>query len=614
MTKNRIERMEEEETIINNTSVDINSTLDYYNTHPKIILFITEYMSLSLKEKMSRYLQNKNIRSIINPITSDTLIHYLCINDDNYLLIKLINPNSFEKEQKNNLGQTLLHISVQNKSYKIMEFLLANGSNINAKDIKNNTSLHIAVQKCDYNSINLLLNYNPNVTIMNVCGETPMTIAKKMENIELINYLRNNINEKVVSPKNKNRNKCNNKNFNEKNNKSILNNISLNNYSLDTKNETNNQSFNIYKKKIILNNSKFIKEIKIKNNKTINLNTSLNNNSFYKNYTFKNLHCLSPKMKAKFVYRKTNPKSINNQYTLIEFEEDNEKIEYTPKRKNISVKAFRKIENIPFSNFKSESKNNSSVNDKKSNLCNTKNNLNNLVKSRINKNNIPIISYMNNNNSKTKIKGIRKTVVNESPFTSYKSKFKNEDLCRQKLNQFLKEIGMSNYSKILISEGFDDIDLILKQMNEGFPALDDTLKEIGIIPAGDRAKIMIRLQEKSNEFKFYFPFEEVYFKNNGSIKKWLDGEGLSKYNKNFLDVGYQSFELLLIQMASKYKINENILKKDLFINNENDKNKILKSLEINSEKYVKELCKKGNIQRTYSKMVKNNNESICVII
>ena len=160
----------------------------------------------------------------------------------------------------------------------------------------------------------------------------------------------------------------------------------------------------------------------------------------------------------------------------------------------------------------------------------------------------------------------------------------------------------------------DDIDVILKQMNEGFPALDDTLKEIGIKQAGDRAKILIRLQEISNEFNFHFPFEEVYFKNNGSIKKWLDAEGLSKYNKNFLDVGYQSFELLLIQMASKYKFNENILRNDLLINKEKDINKIMKSLGTNSEKYVKELLKKGNIQRTYSKMVANNKETICMFI
>ena len=611
MAKNRIQNIEEEETIINSSFIDIDSSIEDYNTHPKIILYITEYMSLSLKEKISRYLQNKNIRSIINPITSDTLIHYLCMNDDNYTLIKLIKPNSFEMGQKNNLGQTILHIAVQNMSYKIMEFLLKNGANINEKDNEKNTSLHLAAQKGDYKSFRLLLEYNPNISSLNIHKETPMTITKKMKNKELINYLKNYINEKDKDSLNKNKIKNIDNNYIEKNNKSILNNISLNNCSLETKNETDNQSLNIYKKKIVTDNSKFIIEDKIKNNKTINLNTSINDKSFYKNNTFKNLNCLSPN-KSKFVYRKTSPKSKNNNYTLIEFEDENEKIEYTKNQNNISPKIFSKIENISYINFKPESITN--TNDKKFNLYNKNNDLNIQAKRRTNNNNhIPRFLY-ENDSSNSKIKGIRKTVVNKSPFTFYKNKFNNEDLCKKKLLQFLKEIGMMNYGTILISEGFDDIDLIIKQMNEGFPALEDTLKEIKIISAGDRAKILIRLQEISNEFNFHFPFEEVYFKNNGSIKKWLDCEGLSRYNDNFLDAGYQSFELLLIQMASKYKINENILRNDLGIINENDKRKILKSLEISSEKYVKELQKKGNIRRTYSKMVKNDTGSMCIII
>lgn len=44
----------------------------------------------------------------------------------------------------------------------------------------------------------------------------------------------------------------------EKKNKSILNNISMNNCSLDTKNETDSQSFNIYKKKLLQKNPMFL--------------------------------------------------------------------------------------------------------------------------------------------------------------------------------------------------------------------------------------------------------------------------------------------------------------------------------------------------------------------
>ena len=68
-------------------------------------------------------------------------------------------------------------------------------------------------------------------------------------------------------------------------------------------------------------------------------------------------------------------------------------------------------------------------------------------------------------------------------------------------------------------------------------------------------------------------------------------------------------------MSSKYKINEKILKEELFIFNEEDLKKILKSLETNSEKYINQLKKNHNVQRTYSKMVNNyNSESFCTII
>ena len=68
-------------------------------------------------------------------------------------------------------------------------------------------------------------------------------------------------------------------------------------------------------------------------------------------------------------------------------------------------------------------------------------------------------------------------------------------------------------------------------------------------------------------------------------------------------------------MASKYKINEKILREEILVFNDEDLKKILKSLEENSEKYVYQLKKNNNVQRTYSKMVRNkSSETFCNII
>ena len=615
------ESLDDEETIINNEFTESNFIKEEYSdTKQKIISFITEFMSLSLKDKTSKYLNNKKIRSIENPMTSDTLIHYLCMNDDNYPLIILIGPKSVEREKKNKLGQTLLHVAVKNKSYKIVKYLIENGSNIQSKDIKNNSILHTAVIGGDLNIIQLILKKNPNMSITNNNKETPFDIAKKMKRKDLYNYLKNH-SEKNINKKFKYNIEFNNLIKNEKiikgkkhekKNKSILNNISMNNCSLDTKNETDSQSFNIYKKKIITKESNVFAVKKIRPNKTINLNISFNhNNTPSKKNSYNFINKLSPIFKTRLVYRKTTPKLIKKQCTLIEFENDSETYDYNPetKAKYFSPKIKKINSKRSFFNNKYDSLND--IIDEKKLI--TDRNHKNLLKHK-NNNNAPISLHIGSYSPKYKIREVKKTIIHKSPFYSFRNEEDKEDICVKKLLQFLKEIGMQNYGNLLISEGFDDISLIIKQMKEGYPVLDDTLKEIGIIQPGDRAKILIRLQEVSNGFNFEFPFEQVYFKNNGSILKWLEKEGLSRYNKNFLDAGYQSLELLLVQMVSKYKIDDSILKNDLFIFSDIARKKIIASLETNSIKYMNELSKKKNVQRSYSKMVKDDSGSICIII
>ena len=581
----------------------------------KIISFISEYMSLSLKEKIVHYLNNNNIRSVINPLTTDTLFHYLCTNDDNLPLIKIMKPNIEEIEIKNNLGQSLLHIAVINKCIKIAKFLIEKKADLNSKDNTNCTSVHIAVENGDFNIVKLLVDYNANINLVNKMNESPIDIAKKKKNKLIINYLENKIKKNgnnliLTKIERYNNNICEKNIRNEfiKQNLNKAKNISINNYSDETKNETENQSLNVYKKKVL--KTPLLK--RNKSNRAISLNLNVVNKENSSNKKKLNKYILE----SDLIYRRNNPRIVNKKNSFKErFINDKNNI-YNLNLRSISPKLKRKnSENLRYSpkyiknQIKIKNYNNQNIK-----AIKTENELYLKEKSK----NFFINNKINNSNFTpgkkiNRTRNINKLVSHYTYNNPEVNPIINKD--KERLIEFLKEIGMQKYSEILISEGFDDIDLIIKQMNIGFPSLYDSLKEIGIKSPGDRIKILIHLQENSKGFDFEFPFEQVYFKNNKSIQKWLNEEGLTKYINNFIDAGYQSFELLLIQMASKYKINEKILREEILVFNDEDLKKILKSLVENSEKYVYQLKKNNNVQRTYSKMVRNkSSETFCNII
>ena len=135
---------------------------------------------------------------------------------------------------------------------------------------------------------------------------------------------------------------------------------------------------------------------------------------------------------------------------------------------------------------------------------------------------------------------------------------------------------MDKYISLLAFNGFDDINLILEQSKNGNSSIQDSeLKEAGIKIPGDRAKILIRIQELSHNFDFKIP-KEVYYsiKNDKNIiddqniiklRKWLENLKIEKYLNNFIDNGYNSIELLLIQMISSNPLTNEILKEEIKI-------------------------------------------------
>lgn len=170
---------------------------------------------------------------------------------------------------------------------------------------------------------------------------------------------------------------------------------------------------------------------------------------------------------------------------------------------------------------------------------------------------------------------------------------------------FLKEINLEEYSKSFYNEGFDDIHVIIKQMKQGYGITDNNLQDVGIKKAGDRAKIMIRLQEKANKFDFNIEFDNVYHFNKEKnvdlsdpyIKEfndWLKEIKMENYLKNFFNSGYYSLYLIYVQMYCFSPFDENILLNDIKIDKIGYRLRIMNKLKNSASLYISKLLNSKN--------------------
>ena len=287
----------------------------------------------------------------------------------------------------------------------------------------------------------------------------------------------------------------------------------------------------------------------LKNQKSFISQTSTNKNFFKKNYNIEN-----------------NTNNNNN---------NNTNINHLLKKRNVNRV---KKKNIFYE--QKTAQNNKSLSSKSKNSYITKNNL-------FSENNN--INNTSNNNIQNNISGF----LDENGLTVNSSKL---------LKNFLSQINMDKYLAIFALNGFDDINLIIEQSKGGISSIkDNELKEAGIKIPGDRAKILIRIQEISNNFNFPVP-KDVYYtienkKNiniddDGNIKKikdWLRNLKIENYFNNFIQCGYYSIDLLLVQMASSNPLTNEILKDDFKIEKVGYRSRIINKLKEDSRKYIGEL-------------------------
>ena len=622
----------------NQENEPLNSRITKYKSFTKNnnSIKFSQFLALPLNKKITEFKQNKNIRNLIEQNSYNSIFHYLCMNDGNLPILKIMKPTSAEINRKNKYDQTLLHISVINNTKNILKFLLTdNNANVNSVDKQKNTPIHYAVSLKNFEIIKLLLEKHAKMTIKNKKGETPIDIAKKLKiknQIENIYNNKTNKTKKSFSPTTTAETvKMKSFDFSKGNFLAAKNKLKMTKCSSQTKiinKEINNQ-------KNIKNNSNIEKKLKIKNIKNLKFQIPKRETVSFSPPGIRISMPIQKRIKSFFTKNenkkfRTNNTSLsflndkkssskklyldNEKYILTNVDNSNnleqyiltEKIDILSKPKS-KENPYKKIDSI----INYMHKNDIEINDIKEGYIDD-GLLVILPKKDISTQftdfrciDLSISASATNIESRNKIDIINNTENNISKNTN-QSKIYEAQKCQKEIHNFLKEINLQKYENTLISQGFDDLKIIIQQTKNNFTISDNVLKEIGVSKPGDRAKILIRLLEISGKFDCSLHSPEMYFDDNDNLLLWLKEIGFPYYINNFNSGGYYNLELIIVQNATDFPFNEEILTNELNIKNKIDRKIILKSLEEIGKLYWVNLkrSKTRDISRTCSTMRK----------
>ena len=636
----------------NNSNNTTSFGLSKFDLFDKNASIISEFMSLSLTSKIEKFKSNPSLRKLKDKNSSNTFLHFICMNDDNFPLLEIIKPTNKEINRQNNFGETSLHIGIINKCKKITKYLIENGADVNASDYNLNMSLHLAVMNNDIDLIKLLIEYKANPLLVNKNNETVLDIAIKMnfedcinllKEVSLMNETKKNKNKKIFELKTEiNENKPN---INEKEN------------TIDNPIKNINNKNIIFSHKII-HHKKIMNPIFFTPKKNLNIITYTKNSSC-SSYKRKNVFFTSKKPKTRQRINSTttisyplneqniySKKIINrSQSTSNANNIENTLQNHIPRKTDFITKneQFLESDNESIEEEESVIRDNTNINNK--DIKDNKQNIEKILENFTSMKTVKITPLTETNNKKNPFQQVDSFVTaihkNDQGISESNGYIKEDDLViiepsiditnkndienketkdekkmnkeikdtKEELYDFLLKIEMEQYTDILIQEGFDDINLVINQMKTGNPINDDILREIGIERPGDRAKILIRIQECAGLFEFKIQFEPVYYINRKkfeflrydfhvkALQNWLKKLKLQNYLGNFYNNGYYSPELIFVQKASKFPIDDTILERDLKIENINDRKLIMSSISSDSNEYISNLnCNKEKIQ------------------
>ena len=493
------------------------------------------------------------------------------INDLKYLLSLTINPD-LKRFKLFNIDCLLIFLlkylspntlsiftefffqSCELGSLNIVRILLENDLDVNSQNNLGETPLHIAVAKNDIELIKLLIEYNPKTNI-----------ATYKDGLTAVNYAEISGNKNVY----KIIKELNEKNIKEEIKNEIKDyiNIDMDNIIMNSDNNKDNSSSLFFK------TDKFnYEQIQNFNGEKISIitdsdiNSSLLNNNLNKNNI-----------------SNYDNKYINTQQTIINESDYNEDI--TPTNKNIFLYPRNKPK---YQNTYQFNINNSS-----------------------NKKSIKEIKFFS---SSFKRKSITNNLsLNPSYIQSLTTC--HTSLKYSKIFEFITEINLpKEYAYNLIDNGFDNLEMLISQTKNGIALTYENLREIGIKKPGERIKILLHLEEISENFHFIFP-KSIYnnndYDNSGiknksnTLKIFLEKIEEKKYFKNFWENGIYNIEVLFVQMISKQPLNANILMNDLNIKKQ-DANKIIIKLYEYSRKYINKLKIMNKRKKTEENIISNS--------
>ena len=424
-----------------------------------------------------------------------------------------------------------------------VKILLEHKFDINRQNELGETPLHIAVAKNDEELVKLIIKHEPRTDLLtNKDGFTVMNYAEICGNSNII---------KLVDD-------LNQKNFKNKIKSEVVDlikkdmmNININNMSCfsKSKNFDEIQNYNGEKMSTILNDD---------TNNNISPTSKIPN-----------------KMNIKI---QNNEKNCNNTITIINDSESfddispkniNKIINYDNNNKNINIISSESPKNIYFPSPSKKKECTSSIKS----------------------------SYLQ---SLKTCHTLSKEHELSPIYKNYKTRIPKLFNKKNEIIKFISEINLpQRYSEILIENGFDDLAVLTNQMKKGLALSYQNLKDIGINNPGDRAKILIHLEEISQNFDFILENDVIYSntipqEKTGSLYYFLLKLNLEEYFNNFIENGYNNAELLFIQMASKNPVTEDIIKNDFGIEKIGHLQRIMISLKEESKKYVGSLTKKEN--------------------